>query len=235
MYKLDLHTHTISSGHAYSTLLENVAEAKKKGLEVLGMSDHGPKLPGGAHIFHFQNLKILPHEIDGIRVLRGVEANIISYDGAIDIMPLEMDRMEYAIASLHIPCINPSSIKDNTQAIIGAMKHKKVMIIGHPDDARYPKDYLEIVKAAKHYNKLLEVNNASLNPNGFRANAKEQVIRYLEFCEREQVKVICNSDAHFAASVGDFDNCRSVIDEIGFPKSLVVNSDVNEVLSRLGQ
>ena len=28
---MDLHTHTISSGHAYSTLKENIEEAREKG------------------------------------------------------------------------------------------------------------------------------------------------------------------------------------------------------------
>ena len=38
---LDLHTHTISSGHAYTTLLENIAAAKRKGLKILGVSRSG--------------------------------------------------------------------------------------------------------------------------------------------------------------------------------------------------
>ena len=30
-YVMDMHTHTIASGHAYSTLQENIAAAKEKG------------------------------------------------------------------------------------------------------------------------------------------------------------------------------------------------------------
>ena len=48
---VDLHTHTTASGHAYSTLKENIEEAKKRGIKILGMSDHGSKMPGGAHKF----------------------------------------------------------------------------------------------------------------------------------------------------------------------------------------
>ena len=54
---IDLHTHTIASGHAYSTLQENIDQAKKKGLKVLGTSDHYRLIPGTAHPFYFRNLK----------------------------------------------------------------------------------------------------------------------------------------------------------------------------------
>ena len=36
----DLHTHTVASGHAFSTLKENIEEAAAKGLKAMGMSDH---------------------------------------------------------------------------------------------------------------------------------------------------------------------------------------------------
>ncbi len=48
---MDLHTHTMASGHGYSTLKENIDAAKEKGLKVLGLSEHGPAMPGGPHIF----------------------------------------------------------------------------------------------------------------------------------------------------------------------------------------
>ena len=40
--KCDVHTHTLYSRHAYSTILENVAAAKEAGLELLGSTDHFP-------------------------------------------------------------------------------------------------------------------------------------------------------------------------------------------------
>ena len=233
MFKLDIHTHTISSGHAYSTISENARAAKERGLEILGMSDHAPTLPGAPHMFHFHNLKVLPDYIEGVRILKGVEANIIGYDGKIDMTPNETRTLDYVIASLHIPCINPSTVKDNTRAIIGAMKQPKVLVIGHPDDDRYPKDYSEIVKAAKYHDKLLEVNDNSLNPMSFRSNAKDEIIKYLEICDREQAKVICNSDAHFADHVGDFTNCKAILEEIGFPMELVVNTDSQAFMERI--
>jgi len=234
MYKIDTHTHTISSGHAYSTIIENARVAKEKGIEVLGMTDHAPLLPGSAYIFHFSNLRVLPDYIEGVRVLKGVEANIIDFQGRIDMMDAELKHLDYAIASLHIPCINPGSKKDNTAAIIGAMCQPKVKIIGHPDDDRYPKDFSEIVKAAKYHNVLLEVNNASLNPNGFRQNGRDIVLKYLELCEKEQVKVVLASDAHFAYDVGNFNYCEEIIEASGFPEELIINHRPEEFLAYIG-
>ena len=145
---LDLHTHTISSGHAYTTLLENIAAAKRKGLKILGVSDHAPQMPGGAHKFYFNNLKVLPDVIDGIRVLKGVELNILNQNGDVDLDERSLRVLDYAIASLHVPCLENLGIEENTKALIRSMDHPKVKIIGHPDDSRYPIDYEALVRAA---------------------------------------------------------------------------------------
>ena len=38
---IDLHTHALSSGHAYSTVKENIEYAKINNLKYYGISDHG--------------------------------------------------------------------------------------------------------------------------------------------------------------------------------------------------
>ena len=63
---LDLHTHTIVSGHAYSTLREMAKAASDKGLELLGITEHAPKMPGTCHLFYFDNLRIVPRELYGL-------------------------------------------------------------------------------------------------------------------------------------------------------------------------
>lgn len=60
MIYLDLHTHTVVSGHAYSTLNENIAAAREHGLTIYGVSDHTPKMPGSTHLFYFRNLHVVP-------------------------------------------------------------------------------------------------------------------------------------------------------------------------------
>lgn len=85
---VDLHTHTVASGHAYSTITENAQAASNRGLKLLGMIEHGPSMPGAPDLYHFGNLSILPEELFGVKILPGVEANIINYEGELD-MPLK--------------------------------------------------------------------------------------------------------------------------------------------------
>ena len=135
---MDLHTHTLASGHAYSTLKENLEEAKKMGLKVLGTSEHARMMPGTAPLIYFQNFKVIPKEVDGVRLVNGIEANIFDEHGSIDVEEPILSKMDYIIASLHTPCIANLGIVKNTAALVGAAENPNVTVIGHPDDDRYP-------------------------------------------------------------------------------------------------
>ena len=43
---IDVHTHTLVSGHAFCTLKEMVDTAVAKNLEIYGITEHGPSIPG---------------------------------------------------------------------------------------------------------------------------------------------------------------------------------------------
>lgn len=220
---IDLHCHTVSSGHAYSTVKENIEEAKAKGLKYLGISDHGPMMPGGPHIYHFYNLRVFKNEIDGVRVLKGAEVNILNSNGEIDLPEDVLGGLDYTIASLHPPCFPFASIEENTQALINAMKNPFVKIIGHPDDSRYPLNYEELVINAKKHKVALEVNNSSLKEDSYREGAKDNVKMLLEECKRHNAFIILGSDAHIYYEVGEFNNIISILEEVNFPKELILN------------
>lgn len=220
---IDLHCHTIASGHAYSTLKENIDEAKLKGLKYVGVSDHAPNMPGSTHPFYFGNLGVIKEEINGVKVLKGIEANIMDFDGNIDIPSDVVGKLDYVIASFHPPCINPGNIHENTKAILNVMENEEVKIIGHLDDSRYPVDYEKVVLKAKETKTLLEINNSSLKPNSFRVGAIENAKVLLNLCKKHDVKVILGSDAHIYYQVGNFENCTKILEEVNFPGNLVVN------------
>lgn len=228
---LDMHTHTLVSGHAYNTMMEMVRAAKDKNLELLGITDHAPEMPGGPHLFHFMNLKIVPREIDGMKVMFGTELNIMDYKGTVDLPEKIMKQMDVTIASLHLPCIKSGTREENTEAILNAIKNPYVNIIGHPDDGRYPVDYPAIVQAAKEYHTLLEVNNHSLDKSGSRKNAEENDITMLELCKEYQVPVIMGSDAHCIWDVCNHTNVITLLEKIDFPEELVVNRSVKEFMN----
>ncbi len=43
-FELDVHTHTIASGHAYGTLTEMAREASVRGLKILGITQYAGNL-----------------------------------------------------------------------------------------------------------------------------------------------------------------------------------------------
>ncbi len=224
----DLHTHTIASGHAYSTLDEMIKQAKNINLKVLGITEHAPMMPGTCDLIYFHNYRVIPREYDSLKLLFGIEANIYDYDGSIDVDTDTLNILDYAIASIHGNIFKTGTIKDNTRAVIGAMKHDKVKIIGHPDDGNNPLDYKELVKAAKAYNVTLEVNNSSLKPGSFRVNAKDNYKRMLDICANNDVPIIIGSDAHIAKDIAFFEFAENLLEEIGFPEALILNNSAFE-------
>jgi putative hydrolase len=233
MSKADLHIHTTASGHAFSTVDEIVCSAKEKGLEVIALTDHygGPGgVPGGAHPFLFQNLRIVPKVIKGVRVLRGVEANIIDYEGHIDVPKEILDELDIVIASFHPSCIEFSTRDVVTHAMCLVMENPYVTIIGHPGDARYPFDAEAVAKKAKQTRTLLEINNASLKPTTFRPGVRENLKNLLHWCEIYQVPIIVSTDAHICYEVGDIKESLALLEEVDFPRELVMNNDIEKLM-----
>ena len=103
LIEADLHCHSIASSHAYSTVKEMAEAAAEKGVKAFALTDHAPSMPDAPHVWHFHNLHVLPEKICGVRVLKGVEANIMSFDGNIDMTDFDLKDIEWVVASCHIP------------------------------------------------------------------------------------------------------------------------------------
>ena len=230
---LDTHTHTIASGHAYSTVSEMIASAKEKGLELLAITEHGLAMPGTCHRFYFDNYRVLRNKDFGIRVLFGAEANIMDYNGNLDLPEDLLKGLDLCIASLHAPCCTPGTMEENTNAYIEAMKNPYIHIIGHPDDGRYPIDYERLVKAAKEYGIALELNNSSLSPTTFRINARENAITYLKLCKEYSVPVVLGSDAHCHQDIANFPYALEALRAANYPRDLVLNTSTDKFLAYL--
>jgi len=226
----DLHTHTIASGHAYSTLLENVTYAARAHLLVLGISDHAPGMPETTDSAYFFNVRVWPRELFGIHILRGAEVNILNESGAIDMQDDVLEKLDYVIASIHSGTFKPGKGTDvYTTAVIAAMAHPKVCVIGHPDDSRFPLDYNKLARAAKRHDVALELNESSLTPLTMRKDGEKNAVSMLEACKRESTWVIVSSDSHIAISIGFFSRAKYLLEKCGFPSSLVVNSSASRL------
>jgi putative hydrolase len=232
-YLIDTHTHTIASGHAYNTIDEMTRKANSIGLENLAITEHTPKMPGSCNMLYFTNLKILPERKYDVNRLFGCEANIVNLYGEVDMPDGLLRKMDIVIASFHIPCVKAGSVKENTRALINAMKNPYIDIIGHPDDSRYAVDMEMVVDAAKEYQTLLELNNSSLKPNGPRQGARENDIKMLELCKKKDVCITIGSDAHIEEDICNFGFAEELLEEVNFPDRLIVNKDIDLLNSYL--
>lgn len=223
---MDTHTHTLASGHAYSTIRENASAAAQKGLELLAVTEHAPRMAGSCQAIYFQNLKVVERHAYDIELMLGVELNILDERGTVDLAEGTLKTLDLAIASLHVPCITPGSREYNTQACLNAMKNPYVSILGHPDDPRYPVDFCAVVQGAKEYGAMLELNENSLRPGGSRKNARPQDEEMLMLCMEYKVPIVIGSDAHVDTDVGRHDLAHSLLEELRFPEELVVNRSV---------
>ena len=223
--KTDLHTHTIASGHAYNTRNEMIAAAQEKKLEVFAITEHAPAMPGSCHNMYFMNYRALKRKHGDMTVLYGVELNILDYDGHVDLPESILKGMDITLASIHSPCYVSGTIEQNTTAYIKAMKNPYVNVIAHPDDVRFPVNYEKLVQAAKEYQVILEVNNASLSPGSFRGNPRRQYLEMLKLCEAYRVPIVIDSDAHVDTEVGNHRYAAEIIKEAQFPEELVINAD----------
>lgn len=222
--KSDLHTHSISSGHGSSDTIEDMAvAAARKGLSLLGISEHGPATPGSCRESYFRALKYAARKRAGIDMLYGAELNICDLKGTVDLSDEICESLDYCIISLHPNVVRPDSHADYTDACINAMMHPHVRFIGHPDDGRYHVDYERLLCTAKEHNIYPEINNASLMPDAYRTDGVQNSLRILEICRRIDLPVLLSSDSHGKAHVGDFSCITPLLEGCSFPDGLIIN------------
>ncbi len=222
----DLHLHTIASQHAYSTVTEYAKQASQNGLSVIGITDHGPAMNDGPHEYFFMNLRILPEHLEGVRLLKGIELNILDDEGTIDLKSTILSTLDYAIASYH-PGISPAyySQKQYTNGYLKVMDKPLVKILGHIDNPAIPVDYESVLLKAKEKNVLIEINNSSygyIRPGSYEVGKK-----MLLLAKEIGNKIILSSDAHFHEQVGVLDMSIQLAKEVNYPEDLIVNSNIN--------
>jgi len=228
----DLHTHTLASGHAYGTIREMAQAASDIGIRILGITEHGPGVPGTCDPIYFRNLTAVPRILYGVTVLHGSETNILP-NGTPDLEQRCIDMLDYAIAGIHRYCYDDQGITRNTDAVISCMRNEKVKFISHPDDDTTPLHYPALVEAAKAYGVALEVNNSSLYKPERRKNCLQNYHTMLDLCMQYRAPILVSSDAHDPSAVGDHALALQLLKKEGFDPALIVNADESRVLNFL--
>jgi putative hydrolase len=161
--------------------------------------------------------------IYGVRILKGIEANITNFKGALDLDEKNLKNLDYVIASFHDVVIPPSSREEHTNAFINVLKNPLVDTLGHPGNPAFPVDIDTVVKTAAEYGKLIEINNHSFEA---RTGSLDNCREFIKKCIKYGVGIVCSSDAHISFEVGTFDKVTALLEECNVPDELILSKSV---------
>lgn len=222
----DTHCHTIASGHAYSTIESLIQAATQKNLYAIAITDHGRLMPGSPAKWYFKNLRAIPHKVNDVLVLRGIEANVYDYDGNLDIDPEEINDIDWVVASMHNHILPPPQSQDQcTETWLKISKNPKVNVIAHSGSELYKYDYEKVIPEFGANGKLVEINNATFN---IRRDSIKNCKTIAQVCMKHSVPIVVNSDAHSSFQVGEHSKALTMLKEINFPEELIINANVNK-------
>lgn len=226
-FELDIHTHTLASGHAFGTIREMAQAAADKELKLLGITEHGPGIPGTADPVYFTCLDRAPKALYGVELLYGCEINALP-GGSLSLPERYMKWLHYGIVGLHGICYADQGREKNTDDLIACMRHPKVFFVSHPDDDHIPLDYSRLVPAAKECHVALEVNGSSFAKLDRRINCIRNYETMLSLCMDLRCPIVVNSDAHDPLEVGEVTAARALLERVGFDEALILNTDVDK-------
>lgn len=224
----DVHMHSILSGHAFGTVRELAFEAAARNMQLIGVTEHGPGIPGTCDVIYFRNIIDAPRTLYGVEMLYGSEVNVLN-SGTVDLDQRNLECLDYAVAGIHGLCYEDVGKVKNTDNVIRCMEIGKVKFISHPDADNYPMDYPALVQGAKEYGVALEVNNSSLRKPKLRPGCVKNYGIMLPLCMEYGVPIIVNTDSHDPGTVGDFTLAAGLLDSIHMDDDLILNNDLQKL------
>ncbi|MGE5561450.1 MAG: PHP domain-containing protein [Chloroflexota bacterium] len=239
----DYHTHTRHS-HGTGTVLDNVQAARKRGLSEVAITDHGPgSLPwigvrGGP-----DKLRAIAREtrhytqvFGDIRVLVGVECNVMTLEGELDVTKPVLKELDLTLCGLH-PLVVPPTLHDaihlfglntagrysrrlarrsrvaNTKALTEAVRRYDVDIVTHPG-LKLSIDTRTLASVCADRGTALELNAAH----------SRMTVEYARVAAREGCLFAIDSDAHRPEDVGRLAPAIAVARAAGLTADQIINA-----------
>lgn len=225
--EFDMHTHSVFSGHAYSTLEEMVAFTRRSDLRGFCLTDHSPRAGSGMDRYLPLTFGTMPGEIDGVRVYYGMEVDVLDEHGGLALSREMSKTLQFGIFGFHETTMKPGrNIADYTAAVEAAFADPYYDLFAHPCRERFPVDAKAVVCAAKRRDKLIELNENCLR---HQSDGGKNYRRLLKLCREHDVRIAVNSDAHFSRKIGAVEVAIALLREMDFPMELVVNATLTSV------
>lgn len=169
--------------------------------------------------------------------LAGVEANVISGDGDLDVPSRILDTLDVVLVGMH-RWIVPGSIREafrfgpldsvvgqsrfsrhkarasNTKALVEAVMKHRVDIVTHPG-LGFDIDTHELARACAKRNTALEINSSH----------GRMTIDYVRIAAKEGSTFAISSDAHSPSNVGNLKRGIAIAERAGLLPEQVINAD----------
>jgi putative hydrolase len=240
--RADYHIHSVYSKnrHGKSTIEEIVKKAIELGLEEIAITDHGPK----HYMYGIKRSRIteakneiveLRKKFPQIKILFGAEANILNYEGDIDIDEELYKIYDIVLCGYHIAVtfksfndffnflvmnflsklshrLSSRMAEKNTDAVVNALDKNRVDILTHPGD-KINVNISRIAEAAERNGTVLEISNSHGH-----LNSEE-----IKIAAGYDVKFAINSDAHIKDKVGGFGTGLKAALDAGLDLKRIIN------------
>ncbi len=221
MIKVDFHVHSIFSNCGLHTVLEILSYAKKKGIKGLAITDHGPELGGRLNSVFFERFE---NPIKGIKLIKGIEANLTKNKGEIDFPISFMKYTDLILLGIHPNTEKGLGKKVYTDMLIEAIrKNPYVDVISHPNDLIYLVDFTALAEASKDMGIAIELNNSKLKLKRVDMKTTEELV---DACLKTGCKMVLSSDAHVISELGRDEDLKPLIKKMQLPGDLFVNNNV---------
>ncbi|HTJ23687.1 MAG TPA: DNA polymerase/3'-5' exonuclease PolX [Gemmatimonadaceae bacterium] len=198
-----LHCHS-SYSDGKATVAEMARGARARGWRYLGISDHSQAafyaggLPRDRVLAQHDEIDELNATLDGFRVLKGIEADILP-DGRLDYGDELLDRFEFVIGSIHSRFAMDRIAM--TERVVRALDDPRMTILAHPTGRLLLSREPYAIDLAAVLQKAADVGVAvELNADPHRLDLDW---RHLQTAKRLGVRVEIGPDAH---SVTGLDN-----------------------------
>ncbi|MEO8724784.1 MAG: DNA polymerase/3'-5' exonuclease PolX [Acidobacteriaceae bacterium] len=201
----DVHAHTTETD-GRNSILEMAEAARAKRYEYCAITDHSKNLAmtngmdDQRALAHIKRIREVDREIDGIRILAGIECDILA-DGSLDLSDGVLDEMDIVVGSVHSYFNQPP--EQMSERMLRAIESGKLHVLGHPFGRMllrrdgYSFNLHAICEAARKHNVALEHN---ANPH--RLDLSDVNLR---IAKSLGVKIVINTDAH---STSDYDKMK---------------------------
>ena len=192
----DVHMHTVETD-GRNTIEEMAEAARARGYEYMAITDHSKNLAFAngltdeRALAHIERIHAVNKKIKGIRVLAGVEVDILA-DGTLDLSDSVLEQMDLVIASVHS---HFNQDRDTmTERLMKAIGNPNTSIVGHPTGRQllrrdaYPFDIDAVLQAAVKNKVAMELNSY---PDRLDLNDV-----HLRMAKQHGVKIVINTDSH---------------------------------------